>query len=210
MKRLVLVASLMLLCGACGSADTNGYVANGCETLEGGGGLDCNNPMPPVVETCSVVATDNGAVINCPDGTSVEVENGEQGVQGLQGTPGTDGAQGPQGEPGEQGIAGEQGEPGTNGVNGVDGINGTNGTNGTNGINGVDGTDGVNGTNGAPGPQGPQGEPGIDGTSCYVKQAEHGAWIICGDTKAFISDGKDCKCKKDKDDKHDDDECKDK
>ncbi len=67
-------------------------------------------------EPCTI--TDNGdgtSTLECPDGTSAVVGQGEQGAPGADGQ---DGAPGEDGDPGEQGEPGEQGDPGVDGEDG--------------------------------------------------------------------------------------------
>jgi len=92
---------------------------------------------------CTVLETELGADITCPDGTQVSIRHGAKG---------TDGARGPAGENGKDGIDGSDGVAGTDGVNGTngqDGIDGQDGAAGANGVNGEDGQDGADGVDGA-------------------------------------------------------------
>jgi len=60
--------------------------------------------------------------------------------------------------------------------------------------NGADGADSnVPGPAGSPGVQGESGVgvPGTDGVSCHVEQLDSGAQIICGDSVANVSNGRD-------------------
>lgn len=69
-------------------------------------------PVPnavPVKINCNVTQSTSGAVVTCPDGSSVSLANGVDGVQG---------------QTGSQGITGQTGSNGTNGTNGTNGSNG--------------------------------------------------------------------------------------
>ncbi|MEM1350243.1 MAG: DUF4397 domain-containing protein, partial [Myxococcota bacterium] len=56
-------------------------------------------------------STSSGATISCPDGTSVDIEDGASGSAGAMGAPGMDGANGAAGAPGANGEPGEDGMP---------------------------------------------------------------------------------------------------
>jgi len=87
-----------------------------------------------------------------------------------------------------QGSAGQDGLDGRDGSNGEDGVDGKNGLNGKDGKNGVNGS---NGSNGKDGKDGANGSAGKDGDSCQIKKVSNGVEIKCGDTVAFVKDGKD-------------------
>jgi alpha-tubulin suppressor-like RCC1 family protein len=128
---------------------------------------------------CSVEENDDGTVtIECPDGSSVTVCQGDDGTRGRDGTEGESGmsgkpgADGKDGEPGENGQAGQDGELGESGETGKDGEPGENGQPGQDGETGHEGPEGQPGPIGAPGANGQEGEPGRlgeAGVSCSVE-----------------------------------------
>ncbi|RLG45049.1 MAG: hypothetical protein DRN81_02980 [Thermoproteota archaeon] len=65
--------------------------------------------------TCGVIDTPQGAVIQCDDGTSQVITDGNAGTNGIDGTDGNAGAVGAKGNVGEQGSQGVQGIAGTDG-----------------------------------------------------------------------------------------------
>lgn len=67
-----------------------------------------NITIPPSKSPqCSVVASEAGATITCPDGTTASI------VNGLNGTNGTNGSDGSNGTNGSNGVNGSDGAPGT-------------------------------------------------------------------------------------------------
>lgn len=48
------------------------------------GAFACGGNPGPAGDSCSVDQTDSGAIISCPDGSSVEILNGEDGDDGKQ------------------------------------------------------------------------------------------------------------------------------
>ncbi len=152
--------------------------------------VSCNNdnqdrrttqttPSTKVIN-CTTAATDGGARINCPDGTTTEILNGADSLPGKDGVKGDTGAAGRDGKPGSEGIKGDKGDTGAEGIQGAQGPlgpvgpAGVTGTNGSNGTNGVDGTNGTNGAN---------------GTSCTVSYTAVGATITCGGSSVAILNG---------------------
>lgn len=89
-------------------------------------------------ESCTVYEWEEGATIQCPDGSSVTVFNGETGPEGA---------------------------PGADGRDGLDGEDGEDGEDGADGRNGRDGAMGPQGVRGPAGPVGAMGPPGEDGDS---------------------------------------------
>jgi hypothetical protein len=71
--------------------------------------------------SCSVTQTASGAMLNCTDGTSASLTNGEDGNDGLQGPQGPIGPSGATGPQGPQGPTGEMGPPGQDGEQGEKG-----------------------------------------------------------------------------------------
>ena len=158
----------------------------------------CGKQEPIVVDSrsetgksCTASKADKKTTISCPDGSVVEVYDGENG------------AQGPQGVQGQIGVPGEDGATGAAGTNGTSCIlseveDGAKITcadktitirNGIQGIQGIQGAQGETGTAGAQGEQGEKGNTGAVGTSCTVFQTTEGADIICGETKASVAHG---------------------
>lgn len=121
---------LMVLYHGCGKTTT---ALVGPQGIAGINGL---NAQP-----CTVVQTDIGATVTCPNGSAYLVngltgQTGAQGEQGNQGVAGQTGEQGPMGVSGPQGVAGPTGATGQTGPTGSQGNPGVNGLNGNNGTNG--------------------------------------------------------------------------
>lgn len=70
---------------------------------------------------CTVMTTETGALITCPDGSTESISNGATGVAGAQGIQGQTGAVGATGATGEQGATGATGAQGAQGEAGQDG-----------------------------------------------------------------------------------------
>lgn len=71
---------------------------------------------------------------------------------------------------------------------------GPRGASGVSGLTGETGAVGAPGEAGAPGAPGADGAVGTPGTGCTVQQFSNGVLIICGETQAFVKNGKDgCK-----------------
>ena len=134
---------------------------------------------------CSIEENDDATVtIECPDGSSVTVnqgsegqdgrdgkdgETGKSGKTGAEGQDGTNGENGDHGQDGATGQNGDQGQDGATGQNGENGHDGTNGENGDHGQDGAQGDAGLEGTPGGNGQNGDQGQPGEAGASCSVE-----------------------------------------
>jgi hypothetical protein len=86
------------------------FAITGCSDHSVGGQVASSVPTPTPKVDCSVVQTDTGATISCPDGSTAKLTNGSNGAQGA------------------QGISGLQGPVGPSGPQGIPGLNGTNGT----------------------------------------------------------------------------------
>lgn len=122
---------------------------------------DANVSVAPS-KPCTVVDSDAGAVVKCPDGTEQFIADGQAG-QSTNGTNGLDGKDGANGADGAAGAAGADGRDGVDGVNGVDGR---------------DGQDGATG---------PAGAPGTNGTSCSAGTFENGIVMTCGTTETYYT-----------------------
>ena len=123
----------------------------GCD--EGADGRDGSDGTP-----CSVSATEAGARITCPDGTSVDVARGPAGADG---SPGGAGAAGPAGPAGPEGSTGPVGPEGPEGAPGAPGEAGSAGEpcsveTSTEGVVSITCADGSSATI----------HPGRDGASC--------------------------------------------
>lgn len=114
--------------------------------------------------SCSVQQGTAAATIECTDGTSATVSDGD------------DGARGPQGEPGP---AGARGEPGPQGPRGEPGLQGPQGD------QGPQGEPGPEGPQGEPGPQGPPGDSGA--AAAVYKLSTSGGAIFVEDAIDFSS-----------------------
>lgn len=185
-SKIFLIIALLSMISGCGETEYRDYRTEA-------------DPTPTPKPNCSVIKTDTGATISCPDGSTATVTNG-QSIKGDTGSAGS------------QGVDGQNGQNGTNGQS-CEVINTPVGatimcedssasvTNGTNGqsceVEQVsDGAEIVcangevtvlNGENGA------QGQQGVSGTSCSVAQVSNGAMITCGSSQAVVLNGVDGK-----------------
>lgn len=94
---------LVLLLTACGLAvgDYNGGIVS---------------TIPDKPTYCSVKRVDNKSVIQCPDGSSAEIKDGDNGFNGVS-------VIGPKGDAGNSGAQGAIGSTGASGINGINGHN---------------------------------------------------------------------------------------
>jgi hypothetical protein len=88
-------------------------------------------PQGPSGTSCYVTPNDDGALIECGDGSKAQVNHGEQGSVGPKGDTGQMGPTGKAGDKGEPGRDGLSGKDGTDGINGSDGIDGSPGSPGS-------------------------------------------------------------------------------
>ena len=86
MKKLLIV--VLLACVGC----TSRYIAE-------------SNEDGTTIGSCTVYSTEDGATIECPDGSSAIIQNGKDGINGTDGTDGSSGVDGTNGQNGSSGNA---------------------------------------------------------------------------------------------------------